>query len=145
MRKRDLENAFEELKVRGCVGYGKKIPKKTLEEVLDIEYSEDWDWTGPILQLRIFLEDKGYFVSQRGEAAGDIRFLHEREIPYHLQKRRFKRYEKMQIDLNACEKLPTSSLSDIEKKVLHHESDRLARDFQQLAASDPDFRKAFCE
>lgn len=145
MNKASLKKCADMLNLQGYVDYGVLVPRKILEEAIGAEYCEDWSWRGPILQLRLYFEELGYFVSERGTDDGDIRFLSREEIPEHLHKRRMKRYDKMSVDLKVCKKLPTNNLNDKILKNLHHEQDRLARDITYISNSDPEFKKIFME
>lgn len=144
MNRQQLKDCFNKLKALGYVDYDKTVPVRVLEDVLGIRYRDDWTWRGPLLELRGYLTDLGYFLSERGTEEGDIRFLSVQEIPNHLYKRRLKRYEKMNTDLKAAKRLPTVDLGDRNYKILLHEQDRLSRDLQKLSESDAELRELIC-
>jgi hypothetical protein len=145
MNKKQLTDVVHHLKELGLVGYDIVIPVETMENVMNLTFTDSWEWRGPMLQLRAYLTDLGYFLSERGLDSGSVRFLSEVEIPEHIHKRRLKRYMKMNTDLMAAMRLPTIKLSDTTIKILNHEQDRLSRDISSLAESDPEFREKVCE
>jgi len=138
-------NAIDRLISLNLIGYGKFIDKQTMETILDLEYSNSWEWLGPYLELRSQLIERGYFVSTRNVEEGALRFLEIHEIPDQLKKRRLKRYKSIIMDTQVSKRLPYDSLELRNQKMLFDEQIRSGKEISYLCSQDKEFRKMICE
>ena len=78
----NVQKILEKLLERGFIDYGKRIPIRIIEEYIGGKIDEGWNYRGPYLELKIKIEDMGYFLTSRGEFDGSFRILSLDEMSY---------------------------------------------------------------
>jgi len=115
MARKQFEQMVKQLDEQGYLQYASIIPTHVLENLLGMRYDPlSWEWRGPHLELKLAIEELGFFCTQRGESVGDLRILPLEKMPERVsqvisnilkrQKRVIKTMKNAQIELLEQEK-----------------------------------------
>lgn len=118
----DVESAFEELLEKGFIDYGKLIPREIIEQVIGVKYTPvGWSWTGPLLQLKQYIEEQGYFCTGRKCPEGALRIMRANEMTHKVKNldNTIKRRQKKAI--HTMNHADTSALNSRELAEFNHE------------------------
>lgn len=82
MARKQFERMVEILEQQEYLQYGGVIPTSVLEEIIGIRYDPlSWEWRGPLLELKMAIEEKGFFCTQRNESCADLRIIPLEKMP----------------------------------------------------------------
>jgi hypothetical protein len=105
------------LSKEGKICPGAVVTKEDLEKAFGMEYSEDWNFLGPYMALKMAIEARGYFITQEGMDKPSFRVLKSNEMALHASKKlKANMYDNMKIAyiLAAHDK---SQMTEDEKKI----------------------------
>lgn len=118
----DVENAFLILHEAGHIKYGHTIEKETLENIIGLSYDpKSWEWIGALLQLKKYIEEQGYFCTQRKCPDGCMRIMHVHEMPHKVDNLQETIRRKQAHAINSMKHADTSELKDRERAEFYHE------------------------
>lgn len=117
----NVKNAYSRLLHEGWIDYDKTIPKHVLENVLNVrddKYSP-WIFLGPLLELKQYIEVKGYKLTQAGSIDG-LRILPARFVQKKIESRKNRNYRQHLRDKECGENVKMDELNPTEQKELNH-------------------------
>jgi hypothetical protein len=91
------------------------IPKNIIEFVLGLPFSNSWEFRGPFLELKAYIEDEGYFCTTRGCHEGDLKVLQEDDMSFESEKIRKRLARKEKKTVNTMISADISRLGEMEK------------------------------
>lgn len=121
------DSAITWLEDEGYLIPGAVIPCEVVERVLAVSYSNTWDFLGPLLALRSELEERGFFVTQRGQSEGALRLLHIDEMALHAKRRWEAQQRQVQKRTRVMLRADISVLDHEQRKKHEYEAGKLAR------------------
>lgn len=99
MRLDQKKKCLEKIDDYGYLDYGKIIPKDVLEEIFDVKFESGWEFLGPYLSLKEFLEENGYLCTSENLAPGCLKIFDADEIALRadsIMKNLVRRMKKLQ-------------------------------------------------
>ena len=82
MAGKSARNAAKILDEQGHINYGNTIPSNVIEALLGCKYDQhSGEWSGKSLQLKLAIEELGFFCTARGQTRGNLRVLPIDEMP----------------------------------------------------------------
>jgi len=73
-------NVYNYLVEQEYIDYGKIIPCEVFEEVFGIECKDNWQFLGPFLDMKQFIEENGYMCTTQGLDLGYLRIYEAWEV-----------------------------------------------------------------
>lgn len=115
------KHAYSVLMEGGEIDYGKEIPWKRIEELLDLDCSrDDWRFRGEYLNLRMMLEADGYLVTERGMDSAGLRILTREEMADKIRQREFSKANDSLRKSLTLAMVPREGMSSADVKKLDH-------------------------
>lgn len=99
MNLEEKQEALKYLEKNELLDYGVVIKREVFEKILNIEFQDNWNFLGPFLSMKQFLEENGYLCTTEAQQAGYLRIFDTDEIAYRadkILKNSFKRMKRLQ-------------------------------------------------
>lgn len=129
----EIDEMYMELKRMGYLEYGKYIPAKVIAGLIGKEFKfGDWDFIGKFLQLKEYIEDRGYFCTSRGAGNGALRILHAKEWSKKLDNLNKNVLRKQKRAINTMRNVGLDDLDEKEQKILNHVQNKLNMGLQAM-------------
>jgi hypothetical protein len=80
MKKEEKKQCFDFLERHGYLEYGKIIPKAIFEEIFRADFDSTWEFLGPFLSLKEYLEEHGYLCTSENLEPGCLRIFDADEM-----------------------------------------------------------------
>jgi hypothetical protein len=85
MRKEDKYRILQYLEEWGLLEYGSVIPRSNWETLLETHFTQTWDYLGPFLEIKEFLEENGYLCTTAGVEPGALRIYDADEMALRIE------------------------------------------------------------
>jgi hypothetical protein len=85
MASKRARNIVKTLDEQGHLNYGNTLPSHVVESLLECKYDQhSWEWIGKFLELKLAIEELGFFCTNRGQNRGNLRILTIDEMPKRI-------------------------------------------------------------
>jgi hypothetical protein len=135
MKFKEKQKYLEFLKDNGYLEFGHIIPKGIFEQLFEMEYCDNWDFLGPFLEMKDFIEEHGYLCTSRGMTPGFLQIISEQEFSKrmaNLHKNNFNRIHKLHRVISNT-KADQFSKKDFEKFM--HEANKINSSLNALKSA----------
>jgi len=117
MRIEEKMNILKLLEENNLLEYGRIIPRSVFEELFQATYDKGWEFLGPFLSFKEYLEENGYLCSGESLEPGALRILDLNEMSIksdRILKSVNRRIQKLQ-DCFAKAKIDVTNESELRK------------------------------
>lgn len=109
------KDSFDYLLKEGYIDFGVNIPSYIIEKALYIKSKNDISFIGPLLTLKQYIEDKGFFCTTKGCEFGELRILSLEKMSKKCELTQKNIINKQKRVVNSMTRADITNLKDKEK------------------------------